>query len=938
LNSVFYDQLAREILARHAPPDLRGARVLLPNYHAAQPLAQALSRAAGLPALLLPQMTTLADWAQSVPLELPVQSDTQRIATLYQALRERDWFPDADLWSLSRELLALMDELTRHHVALPATPEEFAEQLAAAYQARSGEAMQFEARVVHELWYAMAAGDELDAQRAYQQRLACLAQQVDSPLYVLQTCDLSMPEARFLQVCRERVTVTQFDLREMVRAEPGCELLACALQQTMDSDNLPNNLLSMAGRLNAAARLTSRLTLFAAHGLEQEAEAADVQIRRWLLEGKSSIAVVVQDRLVARRLRALLERARIQVQDETGWTFATLSVSTVLMRWLEAVQGDFYYQDVLDLLKSPLLFADAPAMRRQAAYQFEQMVRKHGVVAGLQDFIAVAEQQAPELVQPLVRLRQAKLALPTRAAPLADWLAALHDSLEILGVIQGWRQDAAGQQLLQLLTLWREELQSDSPGFPQDSSHEGDETIVPSPTAGRGLGRGNCSFAEWRRWLSQQLDLNTYRDVAVESPVLFTHLPATRWRSFDAVLLIGCDATHLPAPANAAQWFNDAVRATLGLPLSTAQQAQVRDDLLGLLALNDNVLVTWQASKAGEPNLLSPHFEMLRALHLLAFGDDLMATELGGMLEWARVRIDEDQGSRIEDRASAMPQPVVAPEWLPQRISPSGYNSLVACPYQFYARHILRLNELDEVREELDKRDYGTWVHAVLQRFHGEIPLLQSHDRADAEQVLRRISDEVFAYALAHDYLAQAWLLRWQAMIPAYLDWQIENEEAGWQYRAAEQNIKLQVDDNLLMSGRIDRVDARADDAGALAVLDYKTQSIQILKNKLKEPGEDVQLACYAQAAGAVAAAFVSLEGDKVLAVAPLHDIEELAELNLERLKTVFAQLRDGVSMPAHGAEKICNYCEMNGLCRRGEWQDKQDSGFGIQDSEGVNG
>jgi len=36
------------------------------------------------------------------------------------------------------------------------------------------------------------------------------------------------------------------------------------------------------------------------------------------------------------------------------------------MRWLEAVQGDFYYQDVLDLLKSPYLFAENPLLRKQA--------------------------------------------------------------------------------------------------------------------------------------------------------------------------------------------------------------------------------------------------------------------------------------------------------------------------------------------------------------------------------------------------------------------------------------------------------------------------------------------------------------------------------------------------------------------------------------------
>jgi len=898
----FYRSVAQRILSRQTPPDLRAAVVLLPNYHAALPLAQALSSASGSPALLLPQMFTLTDWAQSVPIILPIQPDSQRIAALYQALRERRWFPDADLWSLSRELLTLMDELTRHYVALPETTEEFARQLAEAYQARSGQAMQFEARVVHELWYAMAASEDLDASRACQQRLAQLAQQVDSPVYVLQTCDLDQAEARFLQACRERVEVTVFDLRAMVAVEPDCALLACALQQDRHSADL----LSTAAGFKPDAELGGRLRLFGAHGMEQEAQAADVQVRRWLLEGRQSIAVVVQDRLVARRLRALLERAQVAVQDETGWTFATLSVSTVLMRWLEALQGDFYYQDVLDLLKSPFLFAENPLLRKQAAYQFEQLVRKHGVVAHLQGFIAVAGLHAPELVQPLARLRQAKLAMPVRGAPLADWLHALHTSLEILGVVQGWQQDAAGQQLLQLLALWRDELQSNT-------------TL--------------CSFAEWRRWLSQQLDLNTFRDVSVDSPVLFTHLPATRWRSFDAVLLLGCDATHLPAPANAGQWFNDAVRATLGLPLSSRQQAQVRDDLLGLLAMNDNVLVTWQDRRNGEPNLLSPHFEMLRALHLLAFGDDLMDTELGELLEKAQVRIPQ---SLINTPQSGMSRPVIATELIPTRISPSGYNSLVACPYQYFARHVLRLNELDEVREELDKRDYGTWVHEVLQRFHTETPLL--NDQADAEQVLRRISDEVFADALAQDYLAQAWLLRWQAQIPAYLDWQRDNEDAGWRYQAAEQPIRLEVAENLLLSGRIDRIDVRVDDATMLAVLDYKTQAVNLLKNKLKEPGEDVQLACYAQAAGAGAAAFVSLEDDKVLAVAPPQDIGELAQLNLERLQTVFLQMRDGAGLPAHGAEKVCSYCEMKGLCRRGEWEEKQERGLRTEDRVAAGG
>ena len=121
-------------------PDLRGATILLPNYHVAQPLAQALGAISG-STLLLPRMVTLSDWALSIFLDTPVQPDTQRITSLYQALRERRWFADADLWSLSRELLGLMDELTRHQVALPKSADDFSRQLADAYSVRSGQAM-----------------------------------------------------------------------------------------------------------------------------------------------------------------------------------------------------------------------------------------------------------------------------------------------------------------------------------------------------------------------------------------------------------------------------------------------------------------------------------------------------------------------------------------------------------------------------------------------------------------------------------------------------------------------------------------------------------------------------------------------------------------------------------------------------------------------------
>jgi len=115
--------------------------------------------------------------------------DSQRSALLYQQLRKQKWFEQADLWSMTQELLALFDELTHSLTALPNDAEVFAAAVQQAYQARQNSTLQLEARLVFELWYAMQAGNELDTARAYQLRLAKLAAQAQQPLFVLRTSD-----------------------------------------------------------------------------------------------------------------------------------------------------------------------------------------------------------------------------------------------------------------------------------------------------------------------------------------------------------------------------------------------------------------------------------------------------------------------------------------------------------------------------------------------------------------------------------------------------------------------------------------------------------------------------------------------------------------------------------------------------------------------------
>ncbi len=925
---------AREIVAleRARLPNLAGLTILLPNFHAAGSMAAALCEAAGAAALLLPRMTTLEDWSGEVAVERDASPDSCRASLLYQALRARHWFGDADLWNISRELLDLFDDIARQGASLPASYPEFVSWLEQAYQTRAGAPLQFEARLVHELWYAMNRGGDgrVDGVTAYHMRLARLADTAAAPLYAVGLSGLTPMEQDFFRRYGEKRPVRLFGCGGEVPADDLSRLVQIAWQSPVVSlsptlsrlrereqarealvsidacSGLLPCLRDRAGdfrRRCPESPLSGRLTLFEANSLEDEAQAVDGKIREWLRAGKTAIAVIVQDRLVARRARALLERGQILVADETGWTFSTVAASAAIMRWLDTMASGFHHRDLLDLLKSPLIFADWDmAARKRAVYGLEQLLRRHSVVSGLRHYSALAQKEgAAEVLGLLQRLEQAQIKFSRRARSLPAWLSSLLESLDVLGLSQGLAQDLAGEQLLRLLARLQRELGQD---------------------------QGVFSLSEWRRWLDGQLETATFRDTGIVSTVVFSHLGATRLRRFEGVIVAGGDAAHFPPQGRENAFFNQAVRAQLGLPTFEQDLKQMERDFAALLAGCGTMLVTWQAQKNAEPNLASPWIERLEAFHELAYGEKLPRREMAAEVEWPAqgtlptptLTLPLEGGGN----AFAASRPSLPPELVPASLSASGYTSLVACPYQFYARHALHLNELDEVQQALEKKDYGEHVHAILHLFHQRYPAIGGCDRAEAEQALRDISREEFAQALEADYLARAWALRWDARIPAYLDWQAAREREGWRWHDGElwRTLELELDGGrrLTLKGRIDRVDTRSDDGEpACAVLDYKTQSCAGLKKKLETPGEDMQLPVYALLLQepVVEAAFVPVDEDGSVKPVPQEEIYALSVAAGQRLRVLFNAIYRGAALPAQGGAAACAWCEMRGLCRK---------------------
>ena len=881
-------------------PDLAHVVVVVPGMHAAGAVAVALRAAAGTPSLLLPRITTLAQWADDMVLREAELSPAAREALLYRELTGRKWLRDADLWAISAELGVLFDDLTLWHVGLPASIEEFTQRLEAAYRARRGISLGFEARLVHDLWHVLARDTaQLDPASAFVRRLARLAQAAESALYALEISPPAPGEREFYERYAARAPVTIFTADDAATSDP----VACALRAAWPRETTETLALRAADlrALVPESPLAARLRIIAVAGAEREAQAVDALVREWLLAGRQRIAVVVADRIVARRARALLERAQVLVADETGWALSTTSAATAVGRLLDVVANDGYHRDLLDLMKSPFAFHDLPReLRQRAVWCFEQGVRRRGTIFGVNAFLAAAAGDGDAAIRAMLeRLASACRVFARRRQTLAGWLSSLDEALIATGIAAGLQADAAGMVLLELLDELRGELARD-------------------PL--------QVDFGEWRRWLARKIEGTTFRDRSIASQVVFTHLAATPLRSFDGVVIAGGDAMHLPGPDPLAMFFNQNVRGQLGLPTRADELREIEAHLVKLVAAADAVAVTWQRTRDGEENLLSPLLQRLETLHRCAWGTTLVDHAFEARLADRRVR------SPLESELpppSVRPRPAAPAPLIPSSISASGYNALMACPYQYHARYVLGLGELDEVQEQIEKADYGQRVHEILARFHRAHPDVSALGPDVATGALVRYSEQAFRDVIAANLLDAAWLARWKALIPEYVQWHLAREAEGWRFGEGEVRREIEIvtprGHKLRLRGQLDRVDVREAAPGAVApavVIDYKTRSRRALQEALAKPGEDVQLPVYAMLwGGPVAAAlFLSIDRDGVEEVSAGEDISEVADAVRTRLAVTYDALHEGAPLPAQGTDTVCEYCEMRGLCRRNFW------------------
>ena len=679
---------------------------------------------------------------------------------------------------------------------------------------------------------------------------------------------------------------------ESVRDDLDCLLMV----QGLGADPLVKGVQSFWGEKMACLTLTptqehdlpaqrpGTMAMHACLDAEDEAQCSAACALRHIEAGRVPLALVSSDRALTRRVRAMLEGAGVQIRDENGWKLSTSAAAAKVMAVLRACAWNASTDAVLDWLKNaPAFTAQVDAL--EAAVRRDQ-VRDWRQVSG-----TPALQKLPDGVGAYQRIEDIRASLKG-SRTLADWLTVLRHVLQTSGLWDSLPLNGAGAKVMAVLRL----VQSDVPAW--------DALLEQALWASRRM-----DLSEFTAWVNQALEGASFQPEYPErEQVVILPMSQMLARPFAAVILAGCDEVRLSASPEPVGSWTPTQRAALGLPSREDSEASLR--AAWQQTLQTPVCdVLWRTSDdAGETLLPSA------LVQLLQLG---APTSHGGTAGVERT--PDPRPDRTITLAPVLP-PLPTGELLPvTQLSASAYEDLRNCPYKFFALRQLGLKQVDELDSEVDKRDFGLWLHEVLKRFHETLAAQPEPDRTARRHLLDAASVATTASMALPEGEFLPFAAAWPAVREGYLDWLLKHEASGAVFASAEVAYTQRLGD-LTLVGRIDRIDTLPD--GTVMVVDYKTEPTAKTSARVKAPLEDTQIAFYAALLphDTLQGAYVNVGEREATKPYLQPHVVDARDALIEGILHDMAHIAQGAALPALGADTACDFCNARGMCRKDFW------------------
>ncbi len=527
--------------------------------------------------------------------------------------------------------------------------------------------------------------------------------------------------------------------------------------------------------LPAERRRLAGVRLIESANPEEEAQSVALLVREALEVPRKRIAVVTPDRGLAGRITQHLRRWNITADDSAGKPLSQTAAGRVLLLLAEVAAEAAAPVPLIALLQHPLVGAgEGRADWLDASRAMERRMRGPRTGPGLEPLRTVAAKVGMEDWFVNVETVLSPLLQDVEARGLAEWLDLLASAGEKL----------CGEN------LWAREDGRALSNFVEDLRLHAREVRI-------GLEATDLPLT-----LRDAMDRVAVRPPYGGHPrVAIYGLLEARMTRADLVICAGLNEGTWPPTPSADPLLAPAVLRALGVPGADFRIGLAAHDLAGALGAPEVVLSRAHRDTSG-PAIASRFLLRIRAL----LGEDLSKAATDKSLTDLARAIDDGRG--FEDAPHPQPKPMPNAAQRQTAISVTTLDRLRSDPYEFYARKIMDLEELDKLDAEPGPAWQGTLAHAILKDWH------------DGKGSLEELADRHLEELSAHPLLRAMWrprLLRALEWIEAELADQPGRVPAKWEKKGS---ITVK---GITIFGYADRIDRMPD--GSLAVVDYKTGS-----------------------------------------------------------------------------------------------------------------
>ncbi len=572
---------------------------------------------------------------------------------------------------------------------------------------------------------------------------------------------------------------------------------------------------------------TEGLTLLEAPTPVHEVASIAVAIRKALEAGRS-VALVVENRTLARRVTGVLETWDIRPDDSAGIPLDMTPPGRLLRQIADMMGRPVEAEPLLSLLKHPLV-AQGPG-KASAPMRKIHLDLVRNLELYLREPLSAEKTGSHITADGLAHWRDCwrKKRLPESAegpalAQWDDWLCkvldrfkAPIDALPLHAIIE--QHVELAEELVagpgeggEALALWAEAAGAEARRLVDDIRRDAAAFAAPLATP-------------YPLFLAHAMTGRAARREGVDPRVKIVGPREMREIEADILILGDLNEGSWPASPGFDPWLSRPMRRALGMRLPERQIGLAALDFQ--MALGHPEVILSRAIRDEEAPTIASRW-LLRLVTLVGG----CGTEGKAALAAMRARgeellelADAWLAPRAEERAAPAkrPAPVVPVEKRPTRLSVTRISPLIVNPYEIYAGKVLGLKRLGSLRREADALLEGTVLHKVLQRFAEETWEGLPSDPAGAVEHLERIVEEESS-AIAWPLAREVFRTKFADIIP----WFVEREAARRQSHApvalereGEWRMTLTDGSAFTLTGRVDRIDRRAD--GRYAILDYK--------------------------------------------------------------------------------------------------------------------